>query len=76
LIIGNGNVAIDIARVLLKPIELLVNSEIGSNAFETLKKSGVTNVILAARRGFTHSAFSLKEIRELTTAKILIYCIE
>jgi hypothetical protein len=55
---------------------MLIQSEISANALETLKKSNVTNVILAARRGFTHSAFSLKEIREITTAKIAIYCIE
>jgi hypothetical protein len=34
------------------------------------------NVTLIARRGFTHSAFSLKELREMTTYGINVYCIE
>jgi hypothetical protein len=33
-------------------------------------------MMLVARRGFTHSAFALKELRELTTHRIKVYCIE
>lgn len=76
VVIGNGNVAIDIARVLLKSPSELAHTEISSNALESLGKSGVRNVTLVGRRGFTHSAFALKEIRELSTARIGIYCLE
>lgn len=75
-VIGNGNVAIDISRILLKQCSVLEDTEISANALLALRESKVKNVMLIARRGFTHSAFALKQIRELTTAGVKIYCIE
>lgn len=60
VIVGNGNVAIDISRILLKPHASLALTEISPNALDSLSRSKVCNVTLVARRGFTHSAFALK----------------
>ena len=60
VIIGNGNVAIDISRVMLRSAIQLETTEISLNALESIRNSSVRNVTLIARRGFTHSAFSLK----------------
>jgi NADPH-dependent glutamate synthase beta subunit-like oxidoreductase len=58
--VGNGNVAIDIARILLKKTEDLINTEISLKALHSLKESDVRNVTLIGRRGIIQSAFALK----------------
>lgn len=64
-IIGNGNVAIDVARVLLKDPEEWAPTDISTEAVDLLKKSSVKRVNIVARRGLLQSAFTNKEIREL-----------
>ncbi|KND95964.2 hypothetical protein CA7LBN_001816 [Candidozyma auris] len=66
-IIGNGNVAIDVARVLLAdPTSHWAPTDISVEAVELLRKSAVKRVNIVARRGLLESAFTNKEIRELT----------
>lgn len=64
-IIGNGNVAIDVARVLLADTKHWLPTDINTDAVELLKKSSVKKVNIVARRGLLESAFTNKEIREL-----------
>lgn len=65
-IIGNGNVAIDVARILLaNPEKHWYATDITSRAVEVLKRSAVKRVNIVARRGLLESAFTNKEIREL-----------
>lgn len=65
-IIGNGNVAIDVARVLLAdPTLHWAPTDITTAAVDLLKKSAVKRVNIVARRGLLESAFTNKEIREL-----------
>lgn len=65
-IIGNGNVALDVARILLAdPKKHWSSTDICQEAYEALLKSSVRNVNIIARRGILESAFSNKEIREL-----------
>lgn len=65
-IIGNGNVALDVARILLAdPREHWVKTDISVDAQQLLEKSTVKHVRIVARRGVLESAFSNKEIREL-----------
>lgn len=65
-IIGNGNVALDVARILLaEPQKHWSSTDISKEALEALFKSSVKNVNIVARRGILESAFSNKEIREL-----------
>ncbi|KAK6463380.1 hypothetical protein DFJ63DRAFT_114982 [Scheffersomyces coipomensis] len=65
-IIGNGNVALDVARVLLAdPEKHWASTDISEDALKILKTSTVKNVNIVGRRGLLESAFSNKEIREL-----------
>jgi ferredoxin/flavodoxin---NADP+ reductase len=64
-VIGNGNVALDVARVLAKHAEDLLVTEIPSNVYEGLKKSPVTDVHVFGRRGPAQVKFSPLELREL-----------
>lgn len=64
-IIGNGNVALDVARILSCDPGRLKSTDIAEHAYDTLKKSTVKNIRIIARRGLLQSAFTIKEIREL-----------
>lgn len=50
-IIGNGNVALDIARILVKQPEELETTEIPDNVYEDLKSSALSDVHIFGRRG-------------------------
>ena len=64
-IIGNGNVALDCARVLLAPLSHLETTDITSEALAALENSKVVDVNVIARRGILNSAFTIKEFREM-----------
>ncbi|KAH9590280.1 hypothetical protein MS3_00003030 [Schistosoma haematobium] len=65
-----GNVAVDVARILLSPVDRLRSTDIPEPVIDCLSKSKVKNVILIGRRGPLHVAFTLKEIRELSKLHI------
>ena len=64
-VIGNGNVALDVARVLAKHPEDLLPTEIPDNVYEGLKASPVTDVHVFGRRGPMQVKFTPLELREL-----------
>lgn len=65
VVIGAGNVAMDVARMLaLEPSEL-DETDTADHALEVLRKSSIRKVILCARRGPEHAAFTSPELREL-----------
>lgn len=64
-ICGLGNVAIDCARVLLRPVEDLARTDIALHAAHALQESAVKEVHLLGRRGPAQAAFTPKELREL-----------
>lgn len=64
-IVGNGNVALDVARILLADTSRLKSTDITEHAYEKLKTSKIKRVRIAARRGILQSAFTTKEVREL-----------
>lgn len=66
-IIGNGNVALDLARVLIsnRVGELWDKTDISPTALECLRRAPVEDVKLIARRDYDHSKFTNKELREL-----------
>jgi ferredoxin/flavodoxin---NADP+ reductase len=66
VIIGNGNVALDVARVLTAYPDDLARTDISDHALEALRGSAVREVVIAARRGPAHSAFTLPELIGLT----------
>ena len=65
VIIGQGNVALDIARILLSGVERLKTTDIAANALDTLSSSKVTKVHVIGRRGPLQASFTIKELREL-----------
>ncbi|SPQ20054.1 f60c93fc-b821-42c2-93ce-2ad24f685711 [Thermothielavioides terrestris] len=65
VIIGQGNVALDVARMLLEDVNVLRKSDIAEHAIETLSKSKVKRVHIVGRRGPMQAAFTIKEVREL-----------
>ena len=66
LVIGQGNVAIDCARILSKDVEELRDTDISEEAIRVLSTSEIRKVTILGRRGFVQAAFTMKELRELT----------
>ena len=66
VIIGNGNVALDVARVLTADPDDLARTDISDHALKALRGSEVREVVIAARRGPADSAFTLPELIGLT----------
>jgi ferredoxin--NADP+ reductase len=64
-VIGNGNVALDTARMLIKHPEDLLTTEIPDNVYQGLKASPITDVHVFGRRGPAQAKFSPLELREL-----------
>ncbi|KAK2575015.1 hypothetical protein KPH14_008762 [Odynerus spinipes] len=65
VILGQGNVAIDIARILLTPIDRLKHTDITTHALEHLSNSKIRKVWLIGRRGPLQAAFTIAELREI-----------
>ncbi|RRO14743.1 4Fe-4S dicluster domain-containing protein [Saccharopolyspora rhizosphaerae] len=61
VVVGNGNVALDAARLLLSDPDELVGTPIAEHALAALRTSRVREVVLLARRGPEHAAFTPSE---------------
>ncbi|MGV0852015.1 FAD-dependent oxidoreductase [Mycolicibacterium phlei] len=66
VIVGNGNVALDVARILTADPDALAGTDISDRALAALRGSRVSEVVIAARRGPAQSAFTLPELIGLT----------
>ena len=64
-VIGNGNVALDVARVLAKHADDMLVTEIPDNVYQGLRSSAVTDVHIFGRRGPAQVKFTPLELREL-----------
>lgn len=65
-IVGQGNVAADVCRILTRPVDELASSDIAEHALEALSRSRVREVHIIGRRGPAQAKFTTKELRELT----------
>ncbi|CAA9485721.1 MAG: Ferredoxin--NADP(+) reductase, actinobacterial (eukaryote-like) type [uncultured Solirubrobacterales bacterium] len=65
VIIGNGNVAADLARILTLSRRELERTDIADHALEALQNSRIEEVIVVGRRGPAQAAFTSSELREL-----------
>ena len=65
VIIGQGNVAIDVARILAKTVDELKTTDIAAHALDALSKSAVKDIYLVGRRGPAQAAFTVAEIKEM-----------
>ena len=75
-VIGNGNVALDVARVLAKPASQMLETEIPDNVYQGLKASQVTDIHIFGRRGPAQVKFTPLELRELKSVEdvdIILY---
>ena len=66
VVIGNGNVALDVARILITDPGALAATDIADHALESLLPCGVEEVVILGRRGPLQTAFTTLELRELT----------
>lgn len=76
VVIGAGNVALDVARILCSPVERLAKTDIADHALEALAKSSIEEVVVVGRRGPAQAAFTtpeLKELPEYTESGVIVY---
>jgi ferredoxin/flavodoxin---NADP+ reductase len=75
VVIGNGNVALDVARMLVLADEELHPTDTADHAIPHLSGAGVREVVLVGRRGPAQAAFTnpeLRELGELTQADVIV----
>jgi ferredoxin--NADP+ reductase len=65
VVIGNGNVAIDVARMLVLDPDELAGTDTADHAIEAFARASVTDVVILGRRGPAQAAFTNPELREL-----------
>ncbi|MBV9352252.1 MAG: FAD-dependent oxidoreductase [Mycobacterium sp.] len=65
VVIGNGNVALDVARILVTDPGVLEQTDIADHALESLRPCGMEEVVIIGRRGPLQTAFTTLELREL-----------
>ncbi|OBB69013.1 FAD-dependent oxidoreductase [Mycobacterium sp. 852014-50255_SCH5639931] len=65
VVVGNGNVALDVARILVTDPDVLGVTDIADHALESLRPCGVEEVVVLGRRGPLQTAFTTLELREL-----------
>ncbi|MGE0220187.1 FAD-dependent oxidoreductase [Mycolicibacterium sp.] len=65
VIVGNGNVALDVARILTVPADALADTDIAEHALRALAAGAVTEVVVLGRRGAEHAAFTTPELLAL-----------
>jgi ferredoxin/flavodoxin---NADP+ reductase len=64
VIIGHGNVALDVARILAKTADELKHTDIAAHALNALAESRVTDIYVVGRRGPEQTRFAAKELQE------------
>lgn len=65
VVIGNGNVALDVARMLLLGEARLSKTDVADHALKALSESTIKEVVIVGRRGIAQAAFTLPELLEL-----------
>jgi len=65
VVVGNGNVAADVTRILMRPPAELEHTDIADHALDALRASRIREVVVLGRRGPAQAAFTSAELREL-----------
>ncbi len=65
VVVGNGNVALDVARILVTDPDVLATTDIADHALKILHDRGVEEVLVVGRRGPLQAPFTTLELREL-----------
>lgn len=66
VVVGQGNVALDVARVLARPAAQLEGTDLAADALAALRASTIEEVVVLGRRGPAQAAFSPAALRELS----------
>ncbi|MCX3058207.1 FAD-dependent oxidoreductase [Streptomyces beihaiensis] len=69
VVVGNGNVALDVARILTADPEALARTDISDRALAALRGSKIREVVLLGRRGPAQAAFTVPELLALLALK-------
>jgi ferredoxin--NADP+ reductase len=70
VVIGNGNVALDVARMLALAVDELAVTDVADHALDALRHSDVEEIIVLGRRGPAQAAFTNPELRELADLEL------
>ncbi|MDA3022634.1 MAG: FAD/NAD(P)-binding protein [Actinomycetota bacterium] len=65
VVVGVGNVAVDVTRVLAKTLDELTHTDMPEYVFDTLRESSITDIHVLGRRGPAQATYTTKELREL-----------
>jgi len=65
VVVGVGNVAVDVSRVLAKTVDELDHTDMPQHVLDTLSQSQITDIHILGRRGPAQATFTTKELREL-----------
>ncbi len=65
VVIGNGNVALDVARVLVKSAAEMATSDLPGYAGRAIRASGIEDVYIVGRRGAAYAKWTATELREI-----------
>ncbi|KAF8721731.1 hypothetical protein HU200_022907 [Digitaria exilis] len=76
VVLGQGNVALDVARILLRCKSELATTDITEYALDALRDSRIRKVYLVGRRGPVQAACTAKELREILGLKNVCVCIK
>jgi len=76
VIIGNGNVALDVARILTADPDYLARTDISGPALQALRASRIEEVVIVGRRGIAQSAFTVPEFAGLLAMPDLDICLD
>ncbi|TFC70952.1 ferredoxin--NADP(+) reductase [Cryobacterium sp. TMS1-20-1] len=66
VVVGNGNVSMDVARILAAPVETFEPTDMADHALQALRHSAVREVVVVARRGPVDAAHTFSELWQLT----------
>lgn len=75
-VIGNGNVAVDVARILAKTAEEMASSDLAQHAAEEIHSSSIKDIHILGRRGPLEAAFTPKELGELNALENCVALID
>ena len=70
VVIGNGNVALDVARMLALSVDELGVTDIADHSIELLRDSNIEEIVVLGRRGPAQAAFTNPELRELADLEL------
>ena len=69
IILGQGNVSLDVARMLLCPPDTLAKSDISESILRQLRESKIKRVYCVGRRFLENVSFTIKEFRDMTKVR-------